>query len=1130
MAELDARQQAAVDAGPADLFISAGAGSGKTRVLTERFVRAVLGVPPYVRSASDSLLTITYTEKAAGELSERIRTTLVARDHAAEAREVGDAWISTIHGMCSRIVRRYAFAAGIDPGFTVLDEVEATALEMGVLDEVVSKATAADAEVLALFDAWDYDAVVRAARHIRASVRALGLDVDDILRLTDADITGVLARTHARFTGLREEIAALGESAAVVKNAERARMSAETLGAVLAAGPPYDASALDCGTQKLGWRRDCRIDGLDALVEEARDLADEVHVAANQIRAGVHEEAFLRLLGTYADRFEAAKRARGALDFEDLQVVTARLLEAHPEIAAELRAGFRMVMIDEFQDTNALQLGIISRLSLGNLCTVGDESQSIYSFRHADVEVFRARARDVTGRHELDTNYRVEPSLLAGLAALFSHPALLGPGSMPLRPPESAPERAPWPSTEPRLQMSFLVSGADAQAMPPLEAEAECIADHVAALVSSGVGAGDIAVLLRAVRGGRAAAVERALSGRGIPATLSAGGEFFDCPEVGEARTLLAVIDNVLDDAALVALLAGRFVGLGADALFALRTRADALAADAEQTRSRSHLWNAVTDPPADLSAADTSVLANLASTIHDARRRRGLRPLAETLVEPLLALDADLTLFASGPDGLRRWSNIRKLARLAEEYESATGGDVTGFLAYLDERALYSAGEGEATLDTGLGAVRIMSIHAAKGLEFPAVIVGGLGRPQPQDPILIGRRHGRPLLGMKLPVGGGSRESTTAWSSVADALAAVEAAEMKRLLYVAFTRAEESLAVVASTDVSQNADDTPAGLLRQALGAAAPDVLADGDHRIGRGTVRVRLVEPRELASRPAPGSSCGVPAAEPAAAPAVAAGPHIGARSLSLAPPRVSYSALALYEGCPYRFYLTNIVRMPEAPSSGAEGVFALGSALHAVLERLTSPDEDPAPLIDRAAAAAGLSGALVPRLERAVAGYLALSVSAEVFACERVGREVPITVPVGGTVLVGAVDLVARTTAGEMLIVDYKTGADGLELGVAEDRYRLQGRCYALAALCAGAPAVRVVFAEVERARQIEFVYSAEDRAALERSIAEPVIRMSAGAYEPRAAYERALCESCPGFRGMCPVTPTRSDASE
>jgi ATP-dependent exoDNAse (exonuclease V) beta subunit len=1129
MAELDARQQAAVDAGPTDLFISAGAGSGKTRVLTERFVRAVLGAPPYVRSASDSLLTITYTEKAAGELSERIRTTLLARGCAAEAREVGDAWISTIHGMCSRIVRRYAFAAGIDPGFAVLDEVEATALEMRVLDAVVSEATAADPEALALFDAWDYDTVVRAARHIRASVRALGLDTDDIARLTDADIGRVLARTHASFAGLREEIAALGDRPAVFKNAERARTSAETLGAALKAGPPYDADALDCGTQKLGWRRDCRIDGLDPLVEAARALAGEVHDAVNQLRAGVHEEAFLRLLGTYAERFEAAKRVRGALDFEDLQVVTARLLEAHPEIAAELRAGFRMVMIDEFQDTNALQLGIINRLSLGNLCTVGDESQSIYSFRHADVEVFRARARDVTERHELDTNYRVEPSLLAGLTALFGHPALLGPGSMRLRPPGSAPPRAPWPSTEPRLQTSFLVSGAGTQVMPPLEAEAECIADHVAGLVSSGVGAGDIAVLLRAVRGGRAAAVERALAGRGIPATLSAGGEFFECPEVGEARTLLAVIDNVLDDAALVALLAGRFVGLGADALFALRTRADALAVDAGQTRSRPYLWSAVTDPPADLSAADASVLANLVSTIHDARRRRGLRPLAETLIEPLLALDADLTLFASGPEGPRRWSNIRKLARLAEEYESATGGDVTGFLAYLDERALYSVGEGEATLDTGLGAVRIMSIHAAKGLEFPAVIVGGLGSPQPQHPILVGRRDGRPLLAMKLPVDGG-RESTTAWSSAADALAAAEAAETKRLLYVAFTRAEESLAVVASTDISKDADNTPAGLLRQALGAAAPGALSEGDHRIGEGTVHIRLVEPREPVTRPAAGSPCGAPPAGPAAAPAVAAGPHLGTGSLSLAPPRVSYSALALYEGCPYRFYLTNIVRMPEAPSSGAEGVFALGSALHAVLERLTSPDDDPAPLVERAAAAAGLSEALVPRLERAVAGYLALPVAAEAFACERVGREVPITVPVGGTVLVGAVDLVARAAAGDMLIVDYKTGADALEIGVAEDRYRLQGRCYALAALCAGAPAARVVFAEVERGRQVEFRYTARDRAALERSIAEPVIRMSAGAYEPRAAYERALCESCPGFRGMCPVTPTRRDAAE
>lgn len=1124
MADLDNEQGAAVAAGPVDLFIEAGAGSGKTRVLTHRFVSAVLGEPPYEPSDPKTLPTVTFTEKAAGELAERIRRTLNARGRGDAARALGDAWISTIHGMCARILRKHAFAAGLDPQFVVLDQVESSALEAEALEQAFGQALTADARVTGLIDAYGYDAVARALVAARSSVRALGLSPVDITSLEPG-------LAHARLRACADELSdlALGieelrQTPSIACNAGLARAAATCVLKALACEAP-DADALLSDLGGTGLRKTPSIDGHDELLDAVKRSLCAARAAAAQMAVREHEVAFLGLLGAFEGRYEELKRARGAVDFSDLEIHTAHLLEQRAKIAREYRDRFAMVMVDEFQDTNRLQARIVGLLTHDNLCTVGDESQSIYRFRHADVEVFRERGAQAAFRQRLDINYRTAPTLLDVTNRLFSHPALLGRSFTMLRPSPDLSGAPAHYAGSPRFELR-MVDWATPQGRDPHEVEAECVAGRVAELIAAGVEPGGIAVLMRALARGRGIAVERALSDRGIPTHLASGGAFFACPEITEARALLKIIDNVRDDLAMTTVLAGPLCAVSADGLVCLRERAEAIACADGRHRNEAHLWEAMTRIDGVLDDVDGPAVTRMVDAVTAARAARGTTPLGETLMRALLAVDADLVYFASGRSGARAWSNVLKLARIAEEYEASVAGGIGGLLKYLDLRELHATGEQEATLDGESDAVRIMSIHAAKGLEFEVVVLAALDGGGGAPVIALERVGGRPLLGMALRTEEGT-QPTLASEMVRSAACAAADAEALRLLYVGCTRAKESLTVVSRTDPGKDASDSLGGRLRCALGVGAGGVLDYGSVSAFGGAARLTLEEPRVSvahegvdAARSFDHSMLGGDSGLAATCPTTTT------TASALPPAQVSYSGLATYDRCPYRFYLSSVIHLPAPPAAQGGDALAFGSAVHHVLERLRSPEDDPRPLIESSARAAGLTGASIRRLSEAVAAYRASAIAAEVFAAGRVMREAPLTVSLGATVLAGAIDAIAWT-GGEALVVDYKTGSTPLSAEDAMERYRLQGECYALAALAAGASAVRVVFMELERGRETSYRYSATDHAMLRTSVEGILGRMTREGYPPLDAYDRSLCETCPGLGGMCPVTRPSDD---
>ena len=336
---------------PGVVFVSAGAGTGKTTVIVERFCRAVCERGLDV----DSILVITYTERAAGELRGRIRRRLVELGRHELARDLDAAWISTIHGFCHRLLRAYPFAAGIDPRFRVLDDSQGRVLRGEAFRDALEEFCGDDPARLRLLAAYGGRRLRRMLTGVHETLRSSGLP----LQLEAPEEP----QLDERLEDLRAAAREAGD-AGLLRFLE---------------SPPGPESLLDLSDLARG----------EALVEARR----AVERAALEALAARDRELLQELLLAYDGAYRGAKDRESALDFEDLQLLARSLLQEHEEIRERESWRFRSIMVDEFQDTNRLQCELIDLLARedGELFFVGDEFQSIYRFRHADVEVFRER-------------------------------------------------------------------------------------------------------------------------------------------------------------------------------------------------------------------------------------------------------------------------------------------------------------------------------------------------------------------------------------------------------------------------------------------------------------------------------------------------------------------------------------------------------------------------------------------------------------------------------------------------------------------------------------------------------------------------------------------------------------------
>jgi ATP-dependent helicase/nuclease subunit A len=358
------------------LCISAGAGSGKTRVLAERFVAAVDPSAPvsgWTPIDVAQALTVTFTEKAAGEIAERVRRVLLENGLVAEARRADEAWISTIHGLCTRLLRSHAIEAGLDPGFAVISTVDAGALREEVLERLLREELP-QGRAMSLVEAYGAAGVSELVGGVYDRLRAMGAACDAVVFDELEDAQALLTDSIVAISGWVDRLAGHGSQTKTLQGViASATATAEALRELEDHGPsdPCDL-ARELLRRLHAVRLSLGVGGAKELVlgcvEERSVLVDRA-VRALGVPLAV---ALVELVRDFGQRYGEAKDQRGVLDFEDLQIRCVDLLSSDDGLASRYRSKFKLVMIDEFQDTNAVQSLLADLIAHGTLCTVGE--------------------------------------------------------------------------------------------------------------------------------------------------------------------------------------------------------------------------------------------------------------------------------------------------------------------------------------------------------------------------------------------------------------------------------------------------------------------------------------------------------------------------------------------------------------------------------------------------------------------------------------------------------------------------------------------------------------------------------------------------------------------------------------
>ena len=1071
---MNEQQIAAVEA-TGEVFVSAGAGTGKTAVLVERFARAVCDDGLDV----DSILVITYTRRAAGELRTRIRAELAARGRHDLARELDGAWISTIHGFCLRLLKAYPFAAGLDPRFRELDDAQGAVLRSEAFERALAEFCASgEPERLQLLATYGAAGLRRMLTGVYETLRSAGREL----------VLGVGRRPELdeRIAELRDAATALGGE------------TPEQLLALLERDTRPDRLLDLSGFKVRGDRA--------LLYEEARRAVEQ---AALDEAAARDRDLLQELLERFAAAYAEEKARESALDFEDLQLHARDLLRDDAAIRERESLRFRSIMVDEFQDTNALQCELVDLLAGGGaeLFFVGDEFQSIYGFRHADVRVFRERRARAKQLLPLTLNYRSRAEVLAAVNELFgSH---FGDAFQPLA------AAAEFPDPVFGHPVELLVTDKAAYKDTGVHwrrAEARAIARRVRELVDTGAAtAGEIVVLFAA--GTDAELYEQELRRAGLPTYRATGKGYFGQQQVVDLLAYLRLLQNRYDDRALLSVLASPFVGVSNDALVLLRRSA-----------SRRPLFSGIEKSmPPGLSEDDERLIRAFRQRfdrLSAAMPRLSLERLCERIVAEH---DYDLAVLALW-DGRRRYANMRKLARLARSYEELRGPDVEGFVRFVGEQEALGARELEAVAEEeGADAVRLLTIHAAKGLEFDVVIVADAGRDKapPSAEEILALSDGRFGFRVADPVTT-RRRGAFDYEEVKAVRAAEDQAERLRLYYVAMTRARERLIVSGAIDRERAADaSTPIGWVLERLDADAElDAAGDAPVELVRNEARllVRLDRYRaaDWTDAPAPPPEPGQLELFAVLEEAVTvAAPELPPLVAPPEPPlyrvrRLSFTALSTFEQCSYKYYARYAAGMRERPvergGDGGMSATELGSEVHALLEQ-----------IDLAAPV--LPDIEDERIRAFVAAYCDSELARRVGALANVTKERRFMFEHDGVLLHGFLD-VFHLDGPRALVVDYKTNFIGESTPdeIVEHDYRLQRLVYALACFRAGADEVEVVYQFLERPEApVSTTFSRGQVGELEQELSAAIARIQAGEFRPTPS--EFACAGCPALDLVC-----------
>ena len=1111
------------------LFVAAGAGSGKTFTLTQRIVWALKDGSgaegkPYLNSL-DQALIITFTNAAATEIKERVREALEKEGLHSAALQVDDAWISTIHGMCSRILKIHALDLGLDPEFEIINDMTRNQLVNISIEEVLRELSQDEsyAEFLSTY-AGNRDALKSRIETLISYAQSSPVGMDAISFVGDSSDLEVLKAE------LEDLDAAL-----------------EALKGAIAATKPDEAEQLQSIQSELSSKLQqhlvLSITDFDQAFWEALGKAVKAIRSSKEIK-NVKDEAVYRLkvcsalFGLIQDMsegqslkdvteqvyklFKQKKLAVGGLDNDDLLHLTAKVFEEHPEIAAVYTDKFKLVMVDEFQDTDQQQVQMIKSLSGKDaqyLTTVGDAQQSIYRFRGADVDVFFRRQAEVSEdlQPRLVDNFRSHNEILRFVAKVCSADGMI-PNFMDLSAGREEPA-TPFIAHSPRVYFEVTKFEKSGNSKPGDDVTrsqfvAYQLADRINTLMQDEkIQAKDVAILMKSVK--KAQPYIEALRTFGIESVVSGASTFGEQPEVQLIGSLLQALANMYDSyEGLFPVLSSEIFSLDASDLLLLGTN---FGENGQRITNRDIAESVVNDafnPPFEVSPK----LKNALEVLSNARSSLSNKRVSDVIKKVVLDAGWISRLQKMGNEGQSKIANIfaalEQIDSLQKELSIGVASVAKAFSQWCD-----TAKESPKVLHCSTqNAVTFMTIHASKGLEFPVVaVVGAVSGPKAgagSEPFLHVRKDDSYQIAFsssskklhelydgchEVPTSLDECKSLLEWRMFLETQEnEFEEQEQNRRLYVALTRAREAVILTSTIDLTKEGiSPRYTRKITNALFEEPP--LSAGEHQFEyggnlAGCMRVvqgsgkkdepiqveglELVEPFD--SNPG----------EEENSQAVETFDLYEKVQLSVAAETAYdqrkgfFSYSSAHQQMAENFKVENNLQPVTETSVMLPGTLAddgvdptnLGSAFHELaqimVETQSKVDEQ---TIDKLCLKNSVPQRAISRVKQALELWSNSAIRQEALAHDVVIAESPFTLQVDseyGNYVEGAIDLLAYNKGSkDALVVDYKTGDKGLSATQIYEHHQMQANFYAYVLMQHGFTKVECAFVcvEVEEAGQ-------------------------------------------------------------
>ena len=814
------------------LFVAAGAGSGKTFTLTQRIVWALkegsgADGKPYL-SSLDQALIITFTNAAATEIKERVREALEKEGLHSAALQVDDAWISTIHGMCSRILKIHALDLGLDPEFEIINDMTRNQLVNLSIEEVLRELSQDEsyAEFLSTY-AGKRDALTSRIETLMSYAQSSPVGMDAISFAGDNSDLEVLKAELESLCGaleaLRVAIAEKKPDEAEQLQNVQSELSGKLQKHLIISLTDFDQAFWETLGKAV------------KAVRSSKEIKDE---AAYQLKVC---SALFRLIQDASEGqclkdvteqvyklFNQKKRAIGGLDNDDLLHLTAKVFEEHPEIAAVYTDKFKLVMVDEFQDTDQQQVQMIKSLSGKDaqyLTTVGDAQQSIYRFRGADVDVFFRRQAEVPEdlQPRLVDNFRSHNEILRFVAKVCSANGMI-PNFMDLSAGREEPA-TPFIAHSPRVYFEVTKFEKSGNSKPGDDVTrnqlvAYQLADRINTLMQDeNIQAKDVAILMKSVK--KAQPYIEALRTFGIESVVSGASTFGEQPEVQLIGSLLQTLANMHDSyEGLFPVLSSEIFSLDASDLLLLGTN---FGENGQRITNRDIAESVVNDtfnPPFEISPK----LKNALEVLSNARSSLSNKRVSDVIKKVVLDAGWISRLQKMGNEGQSKIANIFAALEQIDSLQTDLSVGVAS-VAKAFSQWCNTAKESPKVLHCSTqNAVTFMTIHASKGLEFPVVaVVGAVDGPKAgagSEPFLHVRKANSYQIAFSSKskqlheLYDGCHEVPTSLEERKNLLELrmfletqgneAEEQEQNRRLYVALTRAREAVILTSTIDLTK--------------------------------------------------------------------------------------------------------------------------------------------------------------------------------------------------------------------------------------------------------------------------------------------------------------------------------------